>query len=250
MKNKFAVVTGSSTGIGQAIALELAKQGAFIVLVGRNEDKLLKTKNLIAQNGGQAEIFLSDFTKLDSLNALITLVKQRTEQVDILVNVAGIWHGKDEVYADKDFASFSQQVILDTYAVGLTAPTLLAHAFMPLMLKKEGGRGGSKIINISGTFENGAKGWLPYYVSKRAIEDLTIGLSEELKDKNIQVNAISPSDTATEAYAKYFPQYMDEAIDPAEIAKQVALLCSNDSTVTGKVFVMKKDKAPYEGYHS
>ena len=244
MKNTFAVVTGSSTGIGQAIALELAKQGAFIALAGRAEDKLLKTKSLIAQNGGQAEVFLGDFTKLDSLNALIALIKQRTKQVDILVNVAGIWHGKDEVYAGKDFETFPQQVILDTYAVGLTAPTLLTHAFIPLM------KNGGKILNISGTFENGAKGWLPYFVSKKAIEDLTIGLAEELKDKNIQVNAISPSDTATEAYAKYFPKYMDEAIEPTEIAKQASVLCSKDSTITGRVFVMKKDKEPYEGYHT
>lgn len=244
MKNRFAVVTGSSTGIGQAIALELAKQGVFIALAGRTQDKLLKTKSLIVQNGGQAEVFLGDFTKLDSLNALITLVKQRTDKVDILVNVAGIWHGPDEVYAGKDFESFSQQVILDTYAVGLTAPTLLTHAFIPLM------KNGGKILNISGTFENGAKGWLPYFVSKKAIEDLTIGLSEELKDKNIQVNAISPSDTATDAYKKYFPQYMDEAIEPGQIAKQAALLCSDESIVTGKVFVMKKGKEPYEGYHT
>jgi len=244
MKNKFAVVTGSSTGIGQAIALELAKQGVFIALAGRAQDKLLKTKSLIAQNGGQSEVFLGDFTKLDSLNALIALIKQRTEEIDILVNVAGIWHGPDEVYAGKDFGSFSQQVILDTYTVGLTAPTLLTHAFIPLM--KDGG----KILNISGTFENGAKGWLPYFVSKKAIEDLTIGLAEELKDKNIQVNAISPSDTATEAYRKYFPQYIDDAIEPSQIAKQAALLCSDESKVTGKVFVMKKGKEPYEGYHT
>lgn len=244
MENTFAVVTGSSTGIGQAIALELAKQGSFIALVGRTEEKLLRTKSLIAKNGGQAEVFLGDLTNLDSLNALIAMIKQRTDHVDILVNVAGIWHGTDEVYAEKDFATFPQQVILDTYAVGLTAPTLLTHAFVPLM------KNGGKILNISGTFENGAKGWLPYYVSKKAIEDLTIGLAEELRDKDIQVNAISPSDMATEAYQKYFPQDMDDAIYPSEIGKQVALLSSKDSTVTGKVFVMKKDKEPYEGYHS
>lgn len=245
MKNKFAVVTGSSTGIGKAIALSLAKEGVFIALAGRTQDKLLKTKTLIVQNGGQAEVFIGDFTKLDSLEALIASIKQRTDKVDILVNVAGIWHGKDEVYAEKDFESFSREVILDTYAVGLTAPTLLAHAFIPLM--PEGG----KIINISGTFENGAKGWLPYFVSKKAIEDLTIGLAEELKDKDIQVNAISPSDTATEAYQKYFPQYMDEAIEPDKIGEYAVYLCSEKAEeITGKVFVMKKGKEPYEGYHT
>lgn len=245
MKNKFAIVTGASTGIGRAIALELAKEGAFIALAGRTQDKLLKTKSLIAENGGKTEVFLGDFTKLDSLEALIALIKQKTGRIDILVNVAGIWHGKDEVYAGKDFESFSKQVILDTYAVGLTAPTLLTHAFIPLMPK------GGKIINISGTFESGAKGWLPYYVSKRAIEDLTVGLAEELTDKDIQVNCISPSDTATEAYKKYFPQYIAEAVEPIEIAKFAVYLCSDKArNITGRVFVIKKDKEPYEGCHT
>lgn len=245
MKNKFAIVTGSSTGIGRAIAVELAKEGAFIALVGRTKDKLLETKGLITKDGGNAEVFLGDFTKPASLEALIALVKQRTDKVDILVNVAGIWHGKDEVYAGKAFESFSKQVILDTYAVGLTAPTLLAHAFIPIMPK------GGKILNISGTFEGGAKGWLPYYVSKKAIEDLTVGLAEELKDKDIQVSAISPSDTATEAYKKYFPQYIEEAIDPGEIGKYAVYLCSEEAGgITGKVYVMKKGKEPYEGYHT
>ena len=245
MKNKFAVVTGSSRGIGRAIALELAKEDIFVALVGTTEDQLLKTKSLIVENKGEAEVILGDFTKLDSIQALIALVKQKTDHVDILVNVAGIWHGKDEVYANKSFESFPQQVILDTYSVGITAPTLLAHAFIPMMPK------GGKILNISGTFENGAKGWLPYYVSKKGIEDLTVGLAEELKDKDIQVNAISPSDTATESYKKYFPQYMLGAIDPSEIAKYAAHLCSEKANeITGKVFVMKKDKEIYEGYHT
>jgi len=100
-------------------------------------------------------------------------------------------------------------------------------------------------------FESGAKGWLPYYVSKKAIEDLTIGLAEELKDKDIQVNAISPSDTATEAYKKYFPQYIGEAIEPSEIGKYAVYLCSKEASgITGKVFILKKGKEPYEGYHT
>lgn len=245
LKDKFALVTGASTGIGRAIAIEFSKEGAFVALVGRNQDKLLETKTLITRKGGHAEVFLGDFTKINSLDALITDVKQKIEKINILVNVAGIWHGKDEVYADKDFETFSKDVILDTFTVGLTAPTFLIHAFIPIMPK------GGKILNISGTFESGAKGWLPYYVSKRGIEDLTIGLAEELKNKGIHVNAISPSDTATEEYKKYFPQYTEDAIEPKEIGKYAVYLCSDEAyDVTGKVFVMKKGQKPYEGYHT
>ncbi len=244
-KNKFALVTGASTGIGRAIAIELAKSGVYVGLVARTEDRLKITKKLIEQGGGQVEIFIADLSRVESINNLIFQVKNKTKKISILINVAGIWHGDDEVFADKDFDTFSQKVILDTYHVGMIAPTLLAHALIPLMLR------GSRIINISGTFESGAKGWLPYFVSKKAIEDLTIGLAEELKDKGITANAISPSDTATEAYKKYFPQYMAEAIEPEEIAKFAVYLCSPQaSDISGKVFVLKKGKQPFEGYHT
>lgn len=158
--------------------------------------------------------------------------------------MAGIWHGQNEAYSGKNFENFPQQVILDTFNVGLLAPTLLVHAFIPLMPKK------SKIVNISGTFQDGAKGWLPYYVSKRAIEDLTRGLSEELKDKDIQVNCVSPSDTATEEYKKYFPQYVNDANSPEDIAKQVSFLCSEKADdISGAVFVVKKNQKPFIGFH-
>lgn len=244
-KNKFAIVTGASTGIGRAIAIELGRQGAFVALVARRKKRLDETKEAIEKDGGNAKPFVVDLSKIASINQFISRIKRETKRVDILVNVAGIWHGKDQVYADTNFEKFSQQVILDTYAVGTTAPTLLAHAFIPLMPKN------SKIINISGTFENGAKGWLPYFVSKKAIEDLTIGLAEELKDKKIQVNCISPSDTATEEYKKYFPQYIKDAIEPEKIAKYAAYLCSNKADdITGEVFVMKKGKKHYKAFHT
>lgn len=245
LKDKYAVVTGASTGIGRAIAVQLAKQGAFTALTARTKPALEETKRLVEKNGGRADIIPCDLGNIYALGGLTETIQINTEQVDILVNVAGIWHGKNEVFANRDFEKFTPQTIIDTYMVGTVSPTLLAHAFIPLMPR------GGKIINISGTFENGAKGWLPYYVSKRAIEDLTVGLAQELKDKNIQVNAISPSDTATEQYRKYFPQYIDEAMDPREIAKFAIQLCSSEfADVTGKVFVLKKGKQPFEGFHS
>ncbi len=245
MQNKYAVITGASTGIGKAIAFALAKIGVFVILIARTKERLEKTLQMVEQEGGQGKIIVADLSKIDSINACIATIKKKTATIDILVNVAGIWHGNNEVYAKRNFETFSQEVILDTYTVGTIAPTLFAHAFIPLMPK------GGKIVNISGTFESGAKGWLPYFVSKRAIEDLTIGLAEELKEKDIQVNAISPSDTATDAYKKYFPQYIQDAIAPEEIAKQVVYLCSKEAySVTGSVFVVKKGKEKYLGYHS
>ena len=241
---KHALVTGASTGIGRAIAIALAKEGIFVLITARNKENLEETKKLIEEVKGKADIIIADLANKDSLDKLISEIKTKTTSLDMLVNVAGIWHGNNEVFANKDFTSFSTQVVLDTFNVGIIAPVLLTHGLVPLMPEN------GKIVNISGTFENGAKGWLPYYVSKRAIEDLTIGLSQELSDKKIQVNCISPSDTATEQYRKYFPQYISDAIDPEEIAKEVVHLCSDRANnITGKVFVIKKGKEPFESFH-
>lgn len=243
LQNKTALVTGASTGIGQAIALELAREGAFVYLIARTTDRLHETKQLIENIQEKADILTADLSNLDGINKLITEIKQKTKQIDIIANIAGIWHGPNEVYAEKDFKTFDQKVILDTYFVGLIAPTLLVHGLLPLMSAN------SKIINLSGTFENGAKGWLPYYVSKKGIEDLTVGLAQELEDKHIQVYGISPSDTATEAYKHYFPQYIPEAIEPVEIARFAVTLCSDSNITTGKIFVLKKGKEPFESFH-
>lgn len=243
-QNEIAVITGASTGIGRETAIAFAKEGAKVLLVARTENKLRETKSLIENNGGEAEIYVVDLSDISSINKFIAEINKKYKIINSLCNIAGIWHGKDVVYAEKDYETFEQKVIIDTYNVGITAPSLLAHAFIPLMSK------GSSIVNLSGTFQSGAKGWLAYYVSKRAIEDLTIGLSEELKDKGIRVNGISPSDVATEEYRKYFPQYIQDAIDPKEIAKFAVYLCSEEAKeITGEIFVLKKGKEPFEGFH-
>ncbi len=243
-KNKTVIVTGASTGIGRATAIAFAKEGANVILGARKLSRLMETKKEIGETGGKAEVITVDLTDEKSLYSFIKEITENHEQIDALVNIAGIWHGKDEVYAGKDFQDFDQKVIVDTFLVGTIAPTLLAHAFIPLMPKS------SAIMNLSGTFESGAKGWIPYYVSKRAIEDLTVGLADELKDKGIRVNGISPSDTATEAYRHYFPQYIKDAINPEAIAQYAVYLCSDEGKdITGKIFVLKKGKEPFEEFH-
>lgn len=244
--NKFVVVTGASTGIGRAIAVEFGKQGAMVGLVARRKNELEKTKEMVEKVGGEAEIFVADLSNLASVNNLIKDIKAKNDRLSGLINVAGIWHGESEIFAGKDLESFNQKTILDTYMVGFTAPTLLVHGLIEQLSLGKG-----KVLNISGTFENGAKGWLPYYTSKRGLEDLTVGLSEELKRLAIDVNCISPSDVATEEYKKYFPEDAQDALPPVEIAKEAMRLCSNLSDgITGKVFVVKKDQKTFEKFHA
>ncbi len=240
---KIAIVTGASTGIGRAVALELAKNNFETYLVARHQESLDETKKLIEEAGGQAQVFMADLSLSESVNHLIEEIKSKTQKVDLIANIAGIWHGKDDVYAGRDFETFDKKVILDTFGVGIITPFLLVHGLLPLMTS------GGKVLNLSGTFENGGKGWLPYFVSKRAIEDFTVGLAQELENKDIQVNCISPSDTGTEAYAKFFPQYMSEAIEPGAISQKFVELANPQNKTTGKIIVMKKGMEPAEHFH-
>ncbi len=236
MKNKIVILTGASVGIGRATAVEFSKQGAVVGLVARSIYDLNKTLDLVKKNKGSGEIFPTDLTDVNAIEKLAKDVKRKWNRVDILVNVAGVWHNKEKAYYGINFTDYSTDEILETYGVGITAPTLLSHKLIPIMKK------GSKIINISGTFESGAKGWLPYFVSKKAIEDLTIGLSQELEGKGIQVNCISPSDVATEPYKKFFPEYAtpENALHPEDVAKQIVSLASENSNITGQIIVVKK----------
>ncbi len=245
MSQKYAVVTGASSGIGGAIAIELSRAGYFVALVGRNHKRLEDIKSKVDASGEGSRIFTADLNTFEGINKFISEITSDTKQIHILINAAAIWHGENEVFAGRDFDSFPQSLVSDTMMVGIMAPTLLSHALITLMPPK------SKIINISGTFEDGGKGWIPYFVSKRAVEDLTIGLADELKEKDIQVNCISPSDTATEVYKKYFPQFAKDANTPEIIATEVVKLCSSGSAnLTGKIFVIKHGEPITEKFHA
>lgn len=245
LKNKYALVTGASTGIGKAIAVEFAKQGAFVFLTARTEIRLKDVRQIVEKNGGKSGVIPADLSNVESINDLIKDIRKITNKIDIVVNVAGVWHDQGQVYAANSFESFSQDVIVKTYNVGITAPTLLVHGLLPLMPTR------SKILNISGKFSHGAKNWLPYYMSKKAIEDLTVGLSEELADRDIQVNCISPSDTSTESYRQFYPRVEEKTLDPEEVARFACHLCaSSTDNITGKVYVMIAGREPYEAFHT
>lgn len=229
MDKKLAIVTGASTGIGKATAIELSKVGFTPVLIARREDKLNDVKNEIEKLGNEAIIKVLDLNNFNEIENLKTLGK-----VFALVNVAGVWHTEDKVLAGIDFEKFSQEEIINTLNIGIVAPMLLAKSIIPLMT------GGGNIVNVSGTFENGAKGWVPYFVGKKAIESFTEGLAEDLFGRDIYVNCISPSDTSTEEYKRFFPQYIEDSISPEEVAKEIVKFCINVEKENGKIRIAKR----------
>lgn len=238
---KTVIVTGASTGIGKAAALEFAKTGATVLLVARSEEKLNQVKQEVEKLGGTAEVFVCDLSSQDAVEKLIEDIKSKYLEISAICNIAAVWHGEDEAYAAKNFDQFDKDVIKKSIDVGITAPMLLVNSLVALMPKE------SMIINLSGTFIYGGKGQLPYYVSKRAIEDFTIALADELKEKDVYVNCVSPADTLTESYAKFFPEDITDAQPVENISKFINKLFQEK--VSGKIFLIRNGKIDEEGFH-
>ncbi|MBP9817209.1 SDR family oxidoreductase [Candidatus Shapirobacteria bacterium] len=230
---KYAVLTGGSSTIGRLVANELIKNDFEVALIGRDTQKLKEIGLPYIE---------ADLSNTKNIDTLVNKILEKNKKIDLIANIAGVWHNSDSVFAGVDFEKFEDKTITETMNVGILSPMLLVKKLIPNMATN------SLITNLSGTFENGGKGWLPYFVSKRAIEDFTVGLADELREKNIRVCGISPSDTATESYKKFFPQYIEDSLDPREIAKFVTDLYFN-SKETGKIFVLKKDTKPFENFH-
>ncbi|MBI5620021.1 SDR family oxidoreductase [Candidatus Gottesmanbacteria bacterium] len=133
LKSAKAIVTGSSGGIGRAIALELGKQGTHVGLIARSEDKLQETKKLVEETGGHATIFPLDLRRIEDIYHLAEKLKTEWGHVNILVNVAGIYHDAAKAHYNIPFTKYSTEEIKNTYEVGTNGTTFLTHALLPLM---------------------------------------------------------------------------------------------------------------------
>jgi len=230
LKDKIALITGSSRGIGREVAIELGKEGCEVLIIGRDNKKLNETKQKVLEVGGKCEMFIVDLRNLNDLKKIIEIIKNKYSSLDILCNVAGIYHSDDKTYFDTPYEEFSDEAIVDSLEVGIMASMLLAKAFIPIM--KNSGR----IINTSGTFGKGEKegtfenGCMADLVTKKAIEVFTKQLACELEDKNITVNAIRPYFVWTENVQKFFPEAKNDAVPVSKVARAYIDLIKSNKT--------------------
>ncbi len=182
LEHKVALITGGGTGIGAGIAKMFAREGAQVVICGRNEDSLKKTASEIDQDGGEIMHCIADVSSQKSIQDMMNTVMLKFGPVDILVNNAG-------VYIPDDVTSTSEEewdTVMDIDAKGVY---LMAKAVLPDMIKK----GKGKIINIASIaglfgFEKSAA----YCAAKGAVVNLTREMALDYAPKGICVNAIAP----------------------------------------------------------
>jgi NAD(P)-dependent dehydrogenase (short-subunit alcohol dehydrogenase family) len=181
LENKWALITGSSRGIGQQIAIGLAQRKCNVIVHGRTESNAAQTIQLIKPYGIQTRIVSGDLGRAEDLQAIIHAVKAEPGAVDILYNNAAIqakW---------KPIWEFTEQEWLDIFRINLFAMIALCNAFAPEM--KE--RGYGRIINLTSGIKDIPQ-LVPYSVSKAAVDKYSRDLAAELRGTNVLVNYLDP----------------------------------------------------------
>lgn len=233
--NKVALVTGSARGIGKAIAQELAREGALVVISDINSELAEKTAQEFIATGWQAKALAADVSKWAQAEALIKTIVDDHGHLDILVNNAGIT--RDNLIIRMSEAEWESVI-----AVNLTGAFNCVKASARPMMKQRSGR----IVNVSSVVGvMGNAGQINYASSKAGMIGLTKSAAKELASRNITVNAIAPgyietdmthglSEEAKSAFLSLIP--LKRAGSIQDVARVVAFLVSEDASyITGQV---------------
>jgi NAD(P)-dependent dehydrogenase (short-subunit alcohol dehydrogenase family) len=231
LEGKIALVTGGTSGIGLAAALDLAREGAKVYVTGRRQAELDAAVSAI---GHAATGVQGDVTRSADLDALMKLIREREGRLDILFANAG--GGSLAPLGD-----ISEQHFDDTFNRNVRAVVFTVQSALPLM-----SRGGSIILTGSIAGSTGTQAFSIYSASKAAVRSLARSWLLDLKDRGIRVNVVSPGSTRTVGLAELggdtkegqdgLLSYLTSLVpigrlaDPMEIAKVVTFLASDDSS--------------------
>ena len=238
LKDKVAVITGGSTGIGLAVAQALAKEGVHLLLCARNEARVVKAAHKIATDCGVEAVGLkADVSKAGDIEQILATVQQAFGGADILINNAGTGSNETILEAPDD----KWQYYWDLH---LMAAVRLARGLVPFMVE----RGGGVIVNNASICAKQPLGYEPIYnVTKAALMMFSKCLSNEVIGKNIRVNCINPGLILTSDWKKTaqqltagsdttWEQYLDRIAKdnapigrfatPEELADFFVFLCS------------------------
>ena len=188
LKDRTAVITGASKGLGRAMALALAAEGARVALVSRDREKLTAVADEVTAAGGRATVFTADVTSEEDVRRVESEILAVYEKVNILINNAGVNVRKPVV----DFTLEEWRKVMDT---NVTAAFLMCRSFVPAMT----GQGYGRILNMTSIMSHvSLPGRIAYSTSKTALLGMTRTLALELAPEQITVNGISPGPFGTE----------------------------------------------------
>ena len=212
LKNQVAIITGGGRGIGRAIALRFAREGAAVVLAARTQSQIDAVAAEIKTEGHKAAAITADVSQESDCQAIVQAAHKQFGPIDILVNNAGVLGPVEPV------EEISPKEWDEVIAVNLRGPYLLSRLVLPEMYR----RGSGAIINISSVAAKGAFQWnSPYAASKAGLVGLTRTLAAEAARKGVRVNAICPGPVPETEMSQVLGQALAERLqaDPDELFK-------------------------------
>jgi len=231
LKNRIALITGASRGIGRAVALAFAKEGAHVIAMARRSGALEELDDEIQTLGGSATLLRLNLTNGEKVDGLGPTILERFGQLDILVGNAGVLGPLSPLghISEKDWNE-----VLD---VNVSANWRLIRTLDPLLRKSDAGRA---IFVTSGAAQNCRAYWGPYSVSKAALEALVKTYAAEVGDTNVRANMISPGAVATAMRAKAMPGEDPQTLPkPEDLTELFVKLALPDFTENGTVVQYK-----------
>ncbi|WP_292379077.1 SDR family NAD(P)-dependent oxidoreductase [Methanosarcina sp. UBA289] len=218
LKGQTAIVTGGGRGIGRAICLSLAEEGANVVIVARTEREMRETARLVEKQGGRALAVKTDIRKEEEVIDMVSKTMNAFGRIDILVNNAGAAYRKYLV----ETSTKEYNEIMDTNVKGMFFCTKYA---LPHLLK----RGEGRIVNISsGAGKHGIPKLSIYCASKFAVIGFTESLAYEVGG-GIQVYAVCPAGVDTGMYHSLFSD--EPVLKPEDVARKVLELCLPETSL-------------------
>jgi len=193
LQDKVAIITGASRGLGKAFALRFIEEGAKLLLTTTNIERAEETAKELKTKGGEVVFIEADISVESDTEKIADSVIKEYGKVDILVNNAAIWFG----IRMKPWNLWTEEEWDRIFSVNVKGTWMVCKAVVPLMIKA----GKGKVINIASNVARvgGAPFFMPYACGKGAIYTMTHALAHALGRSNINVNAVAPGFTATEA---------------------------------------------------
>jgi len=226
-KDRLALITGASRGIGRAVALGLAKAGAHVIVTARSLPGLESLDDEIQTMGGSATLLQLDLRKGDKIDQLGPTIYQRWQKLDILIANAGVLGPLSPL------AHVTEDGWTQTIDINLNANWRLIRSLDPLLQRSNAGRA---VFVTSGAASGKYAYWGPYAASKAGLEAMVKTWSHEVENTNVRANLVNPGATRTTMRAKAFPGE-DPAVLPApeDLVPLFLELASTDCERNGEI---------------
>jgi NAD(P)-dependent dehydrogenase (short-subunit alcohol dehydrogenase family) len=216
MKDKTVVITGATSGLGRATAIQIAQKGALVVIIARSNTKANEVINKIEKEGGKGQFIISDLLSMKDTKEAAESITRVVGRLDVLINNAGAYFPKYR----KTSEGFES-----TLALNYLSPFLLTHNLLAQMEQTASEYGEARIINISSIMHKGPINWgdlnykettynssSAYYQSKHLLTSFTYYLSRKLREAGITVNCIHPGFVKTALAQSDYPFPMNAIV--------------------------------------